>query len=194
MDRYEIVDIKRENLRKLHDRRIDVSTYEYDAKTVLVEGRLIDDRRTPAHQMDGTHRQPGVMHDLVVRMLVDGLQMAIVEIESEMSTVPHEFCREVEDSLKPVTGMTISAGFTERVKAAVGGPKGCTHLVALLLTMAPVAIQAAFATIGEKPFAPIRLSKPMIKILEDTCWAWRKDGPLMKELDEQVSSLQSADK
>jgi hypothetical protein len=186
------VDIDKENLKKLHNRHLDISTYEYDAETVLVEGRLSDERLRQAYDFNDKYHPPGIIHDLVVFMRVHRVKMTIVDIQSEMLTVPQPQCKEVEDSLKPLRGMKINAGFTERVRAAVGGKQGCTHLVALLLAMAPVTIQGIFATIGEKPADPALFSEPILKVLKDTCWTWRSDGELIKEMRKKKEKVSTS--
>jgi hypothetical protein len=132
-------------------------------------------------------RPPGTVHDLVIRMRVAGPDLTIEDIDAAMDTVPRGECREVLDSLAPVKGMQIKAGFTEKVKAEVGGPKGCTHLVALLLAMAPAAVQGAWAAMAREPIDPSRYSDKALEILEDTCWLWRSEGPLMQEVRERFS-------
>ena len=77
--------------------------------------------------------------------------------------------------------MKIQAGFTERVKEQVGGARGCTHLVALLLAMAPAAVQGAWSAVARQPLDPATYSGTALRFLENTCWVWRADGDLMKE-------------
>jgi hypothetical protein len=186
------MDFHKAGLKKLNDRRIDVSTYDYDAQTVLIEGRLVDHRHVRVTDVNDEERPPGILHDLLIRMLIDVNHLTIKKVACEMHSVPNKYCREVENSLEAVEGITISAGFTERVKNKVGGKQGCAHLVALLLSMAPIAIQAALLQAARKSVDTNRLSEPMMTLLEDTCWPWRKDGPLMAELN--GSSLPRTDR
>jgi hypothetical protein len=85
--------------------------------------------------------------------------------------------------LSSLKGLTITKGFTAKVKALAGGEKGCTHLVELILAMAPAVIQG---------FAAYRTSKPsdrdvlvaaqiFVKTLVNTCRTWRADGPLVQQ-------------
>ena len=173
--------------KKIHNRGIDITTYTADSQAVIVEGRLTDTRSQPTYYMSGDMRPPGTVHDLVIRMRVAGPDLTIEDIDVAMDTVPRAECREVLDSLAPVKGMQIKAGFTEKVKAEVGGPKGCTHLVALLLAMAPAAVQGAWAAMAREPIDPSRYSDKALEILEDTCWLWRSEGPLMQEVRERFS-------
>jgi len=173
--------------RRIHSRGIDVTTYTAGSDAVIVEGRLNDTRFKPTYYLSGDMRPPGTVHEMVIRMRVAGIDLTIQDIDVVMDTVPREECRETLNSLLPVKGMQIKAGFTEQVKARVGGPKGCTHLVALLLAMAPAAVQGAWAAMAQKPIDPSQYSDKALEILEDTCWLWRSGGPLMEETRKKLS-------
>lgn len=173
--------------RKIHTRGIDITTYLSDYDAVIVEGRLTDNRYKSTYYLNGDMRPPGIVHEMVIRMRVAGPDLTIEDIDVAMDTVPRKECRETLNSLMPVKGMQIKAGFTEEVKARVGGPKGCTHLVALLLAMAPAAVQGAWAAMAQSPLVPGQYSDKALEILEDTCWLWRSEGPLMQDLRQKLS-------
>lgn len=168
--------------KQIHGRQLTITTYDYGAEAVVVEGRLTDNRHVKTYYFSsGEIRPPGVVHDLIIRMVVKGRELVIDEIDVDMETVPRQDCREVLNALKPVVGMKIQAGFTEKVKEKVGGAKGCTHLVALLLAMAPAAVQGAWSAVARQPVNPSKYSGAALSFLENTCWVWRSDGELMKE-------------
>ncbi|NOY70599.1 MAG: DUF2889 domain-containing protein [Deltaproteobacteria bacterium] len=171
---------------KIHGRTIAVSTYEYDQESIVVEGRLTDTRFQKTYYLDGKSRPPGIVHDMVVRMRVKGPELIIKDIEVEMETVPREECRKTLNSLIPIKGMKIRSGFTGRVKAAVGGARGCSHLVELLLAMAPAAVQGAWTAVAAKPIDSSKLSGNALAFLDNTCWVWRSNGSLMQELKTKI--------
>jgi hypothetical protein len=173
--------IKNREQQQVHNRKIDIVTYEYDETAVVVEGRLTDNRFRKTYYLSGDSRPPGIVHDMIIRIIVRGPDMTIEDIDVEMVEVPRDVCRETQYSLEPVKGIKIKAGFTEKVKALVGGPKGCTHLVALLLAMAPAAVQGAWTAVAQQPIDPTNFSGKALEFLENTCWIWRSDGDLMKE-------------
>jgi hypothetical protein len=70
--------------------------------------------------------------------------------------------------------------FTSKVKALIGGPKGCNHLLALLTAMAPAAVQGAFSAKAREPIDQETSTLIALKRLKDTCWAWREAGPLVE--------------
>lgn len=172
--------------KKIHGRIIEISTYAHESDAVVVEGRLTDNRLRPTWYLSGECRPPGIVHDMVIRMIVRGPGLAIEAIDVEMQTVPKADCREIVDALQQVVGMKIRAGFTEKIKSALGGAKGCSHLVALLLSMAPAAVQGAWAAMAQNPVDRASVSGTALKFLENTCHVWRSDGPALKELRETL--------
>jgi hypothetical protein len=172
--------------KKIHGRNIEISTYVHGPDAVVVEGRLTDNRLKQTYYLSGECRPPGIVHDMVIRMIVRGPGLAIEAIDVEMQTVPKEDCREVENALQPVVGMNIRSGFTEKVKTLVGGANGCSHLVALLLAMAPAAVQGAWAAVVQHPVDRASVSGAALKFLENTCHVWRSDGPALTELKKNL--------
>jgi hypothetical protein len=182
-----MIKIDNRKQKQVHNRRIEVFTYEYDQNAVIVEGRLTDNRLRNTYYLNGDSKPPGIVHDMIIRMVVRGPDLTIEDIDVEMAQVPRDVCRETQDSLHPLKGMSISSGFTERVKAKAGGVKGCSHLVALLLTMAPAAVQGAWAAVAQQPIDPANFSGKALEILENTCWVWRSDGDLMEEIRQKLT-------
>lgn len=166
---------------KIHTRKIDITTYEDTSDSVVVEGILKDDRLLDSYRIAGERIPPGTFHHMVVRIKVRGFQLIIEEIEVEMPTVPHDICLETLRCLEPVKGMSIAPGFTSKVKALVGGSKGCNHLLALLTAMAPAAVQGAFSAKAREPLDQKTSALIALKRLKDTCWAWRDAGPLIEK-------------
>lgn len=166
---------------KVHTRSIEVNTYEYDDQHLLVEGSLTDHRTKEYFLITGEKQPPGTIHHMLVRMLVNISTLTIDEIKVEMPTVPRGECLETINCLVPVKGMRIASGFTLKVKELVGGIKGCSHLLALLTSMAPAAIQGYGAYQSQKPAGYGSNLPLIIGFLINTCWPWREDGPLVKQ-------------
>jgi len=172
---------------RIHNRNLDISTYATGGDAIIVEGTLLDNRFQDTYLPGGNVRPAGPVHHLIIRMLVRGPGLVIEDIDVEMPIVPRaEACRETLDSLEPLKGMPISSGFTARVKELVGGPKGCAHLTALLLAMAPAAVQGAWAAVARQSVDSARLSERALDFVVDTCRVWRSDGPLVKEYTEKI--------
>lgn len=170
--------------RKLHHRGIDIASYLYDDDVLALEGRLTDDRQNQVYTLFGETRPPGIVHDMIVRMIVRGPRLVIEAVEAEMITVPHPDCRGALNSLLPLKGENISAGFTAKVHRMVGGVKGCAHLVALCRAMASAAVQGAWSVVASQPLNDGKLTKRHLKAVLNSCHLWRPDGPLVRQADE----------
>ena len=165
---------------KIHTRQIDIATYEGTSDSIIVEGILRDERLLDSYRPTGDIHPPGTIHHMIIRIEVKGPQLVIEDIEVEMPTIPHDACIETLESLAPIKGMSIVSGFTAKVKDRVGGTKGCCHLLALLMAMAPAAVQGAWSAMAREPIDP-KVYMPMaLGRIKNTCWVWRQDGPLMK--------------
>jgi hypothetical protein len=173
--------------KKLHTRNIKVSTYAYDGRRIMVEGILKDDRFQEAHFMTGEIAPSGVIHHMAIRLLVDCSNLLIEDVEVDMISVPREICRETIDSLSSIKGLTITKGFTLKVKKLAGGNKGCTHLMELIQAMAPAVFQGFASHQSQKPsaFDPDRARK-VLQLLTDTCHAWRDGGPYVEMLKKKI--------
>lgn len=176
--------------KKVHSRNIDVSTYEYDGQRIIVEGILRDDRFQDTYLMTGEKFPPGAIHHMAIRLLINCSNLLIEDIDVELITIPREICRETLNCLAKIKGMTIARGFTVEVKKLAGGPKGCTHLVALLLAMAPAIFQGYAAYQAQKPSSPDpERAKMILLFLLNTCHAWREDGPNV-ELFKKIQQIE----
>jgi hypothetical protein len=169
---------------KIHTRKIDINVYEGAENNIVVEGILKDDRALETHRLNGKILPPGTIHHMIIRIEVKGPQLIIEDIEVEMPTVPHEVCMETLDCLEEVKGLPIVSGFTRKIKALAGGPRGCNHLLALLTAMAPAAVQGAFSLTASKPKDPEDKDLGNIERLKNTCWAWREGGPLIEKIND----------
>lgn len=169
--------------KKIHTRKIDIATYEGAEDSVVVEGILVDDRMFGTYKPTGKKVPPGTVHHLVIRMEVKGPLLIIEDIEVEMPTVPLELCRETLDCLEPVKGVRIVSGYTEKIKALVGGVKGCCHLLELLAAMAPATVQGVASAMARKPLDPKIHLPIVIERAKNSCRLWRENGPIMKELE-----------
>jgi len=167
--------------KKIHSRNIEISTYNYDGQRIIVEGFLKDDRFHESYSVTGEKFPKGVIHHMAIRLLVNCSSLLIEDVDVEMISVPREACRETADCLAQIKGLTISKGFTLKIKKIAGGTNGCTHLVELLQAMAPAIIQGYAAHRSQQP-APFNSeqAKALLHFLTNTCYAWREDGPLVE--------------
>lgn len=125
----------------------------------------------------------GLIHHMSISLLVHCANLAIEDVHVDLMCVPEEACLETGGSLEAIKGLTITRGFSAKVKKLVGGNRGCTHLVELLLVMAPAAFQGLIVhrTQRPSPFDPSRARK-VLEALGDTCHAWGEKGPFVARI------------
>jgi hypothetical protein len=120
-------------------------------------------------------------------MVFDPTTFVITEARAVMETHPHDLCRTVEPHYDKLVGLSIARGFSAKVRELFGGPRGCSHVTALLLAMAPVAIQSMFSMnmgAGQAVDAPQRLTpeerqQRAMTLNLNTCHVWAEDGEMM---------------
>ncbi len=60
-------------------------------------------------------------------------------------THPHTTCPLIAESYAKLVGLSITRGFTAKVRELFGGALGCTHTNALLQAMAPAVVQSVWS-------------------------------------------------
>jgi hypothetical protein len=108
----------------IHNRKIDITTYEGAHDSVIVEGILHDERLVETYRPTGDKHPPGTVHHMIIRMEIKGPKLIIEDIEVEMPTIPYEACLETLNTLNQLKGMPIVSGFTAKVKIWLAGEKG----------------------------------------------------------------------
>jgi len=176
----------------VHIRSITTKTYSLRDDTILVQGILKDNRLAETYSITtGDRMEPGVVHELTISLLIKGDLLRIDDVDVEMNHIPRQDCIEMKNALQPLKGKRIAPGFTSWVKSTLGGPKGCTHLNALLIAMAPAAVQGFWTNRVREPLNVREASKGMdAGYLIDTCWVWRSDGELAKQFRQIIQKEQ----
>ena len=177
---------------RVHTRHITIESFSAP-DGIVIQGRLHDQRLADTFTMTGARRPPGTVHHMVLRLHVTGPPLKVAAAEVELPGVPYDECRETAGSLQALVDMPIAAGFTAAVKRRLGGARGCAHLTALLLAMAPAAVQGFWAL---KASTPVQLTAvataAMERYLIDTCRVWRRDGPRAQALLDAAAQEQEA--
>jgi Protein of unknown function (DUF2889) len=129
-----------------------------------------------------------------IELVIDAATFDITAVETVMVTHPQEECPLILPVFQQLVGTSIARGFGSRVKSLFGGPRSCTHFVALLNAMAPVAMQArwSFFHSTSDGAAGLRSRDPDARregmragqeANRDTCHVWASDGPMFAKLD-----------
>lgn len=173
----------------IHHRNYDVQVVRESPDRMRIRG-TVTDRKPPGTYFEGEDR-PLVVHHMIVDLVIDFPSMEIVDAIVHLETHPHSICRRIEAHYDELIGLSIARGFSRRVRELFGGPRGCTHTTALLLAMAPAAIQATWSMrpAGSEPVAPPqRMPMTRDELRErfvfnlNTCHVWDEDSDFVSEL------------
>jgi hypothetical protein len=174
----------------VHNREISIRTSDLGDHTILVEGSLIDHRYQPMQNEDSEESK--LVHHMVVRLKVKGPSMLIEQSEAFMPHHPRVECPEMLPSIRNLEGLSITPGYTMKVKKAIGGTKGCAHLTSLIIAMGESAVQGYWAAY-EAERKKTGLREDTIKKFINTCHLWKEDGPIVKGLREALESQGSSE-
>ena len=169
---------------KIQSRNIDITSHECGDDHIVVCGQLCDRRLVPTTDLKGNPREAGVVHHMLICMKVATGTLVIKEIEAQMLHVPHEECADMHRTVDGVRGLTLSPGFSSRVKKQLGRRNGCIHLTTLLLAMTPAALQGYWVHHDRKLERRRISGEHLERYLVDTCRVWRREGPLVKKVSE----------
>jgi len=184
----------------LHEREYRIRAYrlarEGDAgDRLLLRGAVRDQK--PAHLYIATDPDPITIHHMQVELEIAFPSMLILESTVLFESHPHEQCVSIIDTYKGLVGLSIARGFTHKVRELFGGPRGCTHTTALLLAMAPVAIQCIWsmqATDARRSGETLRRGAALSREEREqrmaaslnSCHVWDDDGDFVRELRQGV--------
>ncbi|MBK9178163.1 MAG: DUF2889 domain-containing protein [Acidimicrobiales bacterium] len=170
----------------VHRRTYEVDAFDEGDGRVRLRGHLRDVR--PRGLIPGDP-DPLVIHDMTVDLVVDLATFAIVEAVPVMDVRPNLECDAILPRYDRLVGLSIARGFTHRVRELFGGPRGCSHVTALLQAMAPVAVQSAYTLSWGSDDGPgeARLADPAerrerarerFERNRNTCHVFADDGPM----------------
>jgi hypothetical protein len=175
---------------ELHHRRVDIRFFQRSDGLYEVEGRLLDVKsqafRRPLHDRDTPAGTP--LHDITVSMVVDETSL-VHDASASFSASPFMLCRQAAQTLEPLKGLRIGAGWNKRVRELLGGAASCTHIVELLGPM---------ATTVHQGFAPQRVARMAeagntehgSKL--DSCYSYGREREVVARLWPHLSSRKEA--
>jgi Protein of unknown function (DUF2889) len=185
----EILPPDTEDLEVLHDREYRVRAFRLGDDRIIIRG-AVRDQKPPGVYLAGDP-EPLTMHHMCVDLTVALPSMVIERADVVFEAHPHTQCVDIVAAYQGLVGLSISRGFTHKVRELFGGPRGCTHTTALLLAMGPVATQcswsmyAAEARKEGKSFMERRAEmtpeqrEMSLRANLNTCHVWAEDGELM---------------
>ncbi|MFP5486775.1 MAG: DUF2889 domain-containing protein [Acidimicrobiia bacterium] len=171
------------DLAVLHDREYRVRAYRLAGDRILIQGAIRDQKPPGLYLEDDPDPLPVHHMQLSVEVAFPTLEIASAEVHFE--THPNTTCPSIVDHYGRLVGLSIARGFTHRVRELFGGPRGCTHVTALLQAMAPVAMQCFWsmqAAAARDEGRPSPIASGEIeddegwKRIIGTCHVWDPDG------------------
>jgi hypothetical protein len=174
-------------LEPIHTRQYVVKAYRRGANHILIRGSVQDSK--PGDTYIEGDPDPLTMHYMVVDLTVAFPSLEITGAEVVFETYPQADCPRITDHYRKLIGLSIARGFTHNVRELFGGPRGCAHVTALLLAMAPVAVQCRFsvgrADTLDRPVtfrttgSTVVDRRAAVAGMIDTCHAWADGGDLV---------------
>lgn len=178
--------IETDNFGEIHNRNLNISSYIVGDEHILIAGEFKERNLITVYEKSGEAIEPNIFHHMQIQLLVKIAELKIVDICVKIPGAPHDdVCREMENSLDKIRGLTIAPGFTSKVKKIAGGIKGCVHLTTLLLSMAPAALQGYWIFEARDKNRTENSEFDIGEYLIDTCWAWRRGGPIAENFIKQ---------
>lgn len=169
----------------LHTRRYEVRAFRIADDRFMLRGVVCDEK--PAGVYVSNDPDPLWMHLMVVDLEITYPTFVIEKASVEFKNHPHLGCTDITDHYKKLEGISISRGFNAKVKELFAGPRGCTHIGALLAAMAPVAIQTGWSMRAFVVTKDGDLTTPAIQEQRsrqfaaniNTCHMWAEDGEMV---------------
>ncbi len=162
----------------LHTRRIECRGYRREDGLWDIEGQMTDVKAYAFHNSwRGEIAGGEPVHDMWLRLTIDD-DMLIHQAEAATEAGPFPICADITPAFAALKGERIKPGFQRRARQLLGGVKGCTHLVELLVPLATTAFQTTVAARQAK-----RSKRPSGKApaLLDTCHALASDSEVVKQ-------------
>ena len=173
----------------IHERSYIVRSYRRGMGEMLVRGAVRDTKPPGLYLVDDP--LPLTIHHMVVDLVIAMPTLDITDAAVVMETHPNELCPAITDHYRKLIGLSIGRGFTHRVRELFGGPRGCTHVTALLQAMAPVAVQSLWSFSVARARQRVADGKPPMTAEEreraitrniNTCHVWDEHGTHLAEL------------
>ena len=174
----------------IHTRRYEIRTYKLNGDKFLLRGVIFDEK--PAGLYVKSDPEPLWVHHMIVDLEVAFPSLEIVGANVEFHERPHTHCTDIVPAYDKLVGLSIARGFNAKVKELFGGPRGCTHIGAMLAAMAPVAIQSTWSMRMGSPAVTEEDRKSMTKEQRrrsyamnlNTCHMWDENGEMVSEIEQ----------
>ena len=166
---------------RIHTRRYEVRAFRKSDDCLMLRGVVVDEK--PVGLYIESDPDPLWMHHMVLDLEIHFPTLVIQKANVQFNEHPHLGCTGIVDHYKKLEGMSITRGFTGKVKELFAGPRGCTHTTALLQAMAPVAVQSMWSMrVASARARGMSLDSmgdgPQTASPVNTCHMWEESGDL----------------
>jgi hypothetical protein len=127
----------------IHTRAFAVTLRQGNDGKLDVQGYVLDLRKRGFVPVAGDLQGTGIIHHMMLDAVVDPASATIERIAAQQFNVAFEpsvetlgvtggeQCRDPIKAIEAIAGAPLDAGFSRRLSAAIGGPRGCSHLLTL---------------------------------------------------------------
>jgi hypothetical protein len=172
---------------RIHTRRYEVRAFRKSDDCLMLRGVVVDEK--PVGLYIESDPDPLWMHHMILDLEIHFPTLVIRKASVQFNEHPHLGCTGIVDHYKKLEGMSITRGFTSKVKELFAGPRGCTHTTALLQAMAPVAVQSMWSMrVASARANGVSLESmgdgPQTASPVNTCHMWEDSGELATAMRE----------
>ena len=134
----------------LHTRALSITLAQRADGRLDVQGVLLDLRKRGFVPVGGDLQPSGIVHHMLLDAVVDPAAAVLDAIRAAQPTVAFEptamtggeSCRDPIAAVEALAGVSLEDRFAGRVSAALGGPRGCNHLLTLAHLLGSTAVRA----------------------------------------------------
>ncbi len=136
--------------RPLHARSLEVGVAEGEGGRWQAWAALLDLRKSGFVPVGGDLQSSGVIHHMRLAARLDPRSRVLEEIRASQPTVAFEpsqlsrgeSCRDPAGNLEALRGTRLDAEHARRLNQAIGGPRGCSHVLTLARLLASTLARA----------------------------------------------------
>ena len=134
----------------LHTRTLSVTLSQEEPSRVRFRAYVLDLRKRGFAPVAGDLQGTGIIHHMRLDGRIDADGGRLEEISADMPTVAFEpsaatgfeSCRDLSARIATLAGTALDDGYSRRVGAEIGGPRGCSHILTLAHLIGPTAAWA----------------------------------------------------
>src|SRR5512143_3303591 len=131
----------------LHTRALSVTLAEAAAPEVAFAAYVLDLRKRGFAPVGGDLQGPGIIHHMRLNGRLDRAAARVTAIDAEMPNVAFEAsaatggesCRDQIGRVAGLAGLALDQGWSPALGAAIGGIRGCSHILTLAHLLGPSA-------------------------------------------------------